>query len=243
MFTKPIRALLGLLGILRVEKKWTTANNADFNANREPAELVLVGPGDSRFSQGIAFSQANDAQGDPGGFWSHLCIHVGEYWARRMRQLLPEILKQRKIEPITGRDLGQAIPDEPAEFEIIEAEGGGVQVDTLNKYNGAQLVGFARPLTDAQIEKLLLWYYQQVGKPYGFVTFLTELFPNPSDIPVNDPGYICSALGCTGYKMQLGIDACDPKIDCRKATPQQTYNWLEQLILWVRHFLNCEMGD
>ena len=223
MFTKLIRGILGLLGIMKRSKKFTTVNNAEFMANIEPGEIILVGPGGAPLSNGIATAED--------GFWSHALIHIGKDWAQRMRINYPYICGNTKV----GRDSTDA--------EIIEAEGTGIQIDTLHKYDGAQLVGFSTKLSDAQLEKLFLWLYKQVGRPYGYLTFLTELYPNPSDIPVKDPGWICSGLCAYDYFSQLGIYLANPKINPAQADPEDLYNGLEPKLLWSRNYLNCEMGD
>ena len=230
MWTKTIRALLGLLGIVKKTTVFTTKDNAEFLATREPGEVILVGPGNSALSQGIANAEGNPINGQ-GGFFSHALIHVGQEWGQKMRKLHPELCKIPGVGNIAAQN------------EIIEAEGTGIQIDTLAKYtNGnTQLVGFTLSLTDTQLEKLFLWLYQQVGKPYGYLDFITELFPNPSDIPVSDPGFICSGLCATDYKGQLNINIVDPRIDSHKADPQDIYDFLEPQLLWGRHFYNMEL--
>lgn len=229
MFTKLIRGLLGLLGIVKKTEVFTTKDNTEFLATRSPGEIILVGPGNSPLSQGIANAEGNPVDGQ-GGFFSHAALHIGQEWGQKMRQLHPEICN------IPG------VGNVAAQNEIIEAEGTGIQVDTLAKYtNGnTQLAGFTRNLTDAQLETLFLWAYQQVGKIYGYLTFVTELFPNPSDVPVNDPGYICSGLVATDYR-QLSINIVKSGIDSRKADPQDIYDCLEPQLLWGRHFYNMEI--
>ena len=230
---KVIRGILGLVGVIRKTKRFTTGGNADFLSTRSAGEVVLIGPGDQALPNGISAAE--------NGFWAHAFLYIGKEAAEMMRQKYPQILKLRKINPITGADEGQAIPDQACDGEIVEAEGGGIQIDTIAKYSGGQMVGFYRTLNQDQLERLLLWFYSQVGKPYGFLTFITELAPDPSAVPmpIKDPGRICSGYDASGFWNVLGWPLARPEIKPDRASPCDLYNGLEPQLFWSRHFYNC----
>jgi len=110
----------------------------------------------------------------------------------------------------------------------VEAEGGGIEHNQIDKYLGDtyQIVAFQTDLTDEQLQKLLTWINSQIGKPYGFLEFLEELLPNPEDGPIKDQSHICSALWACGYQ-QIGISIVPKGVDPRLATPGQDYAGLE----------------
>lgn len=111
----------------------------------------------------------------------------------------------------------------------VEAEGGGIEHNEIGKYLGDknQVVAFQFDLTDDQLNKLLTWINAQIGKPYGFLEFVEELTPNPSEqgLP-RDWGYICSALWACAFQ-QIGISIVPAGVDPRMATPGDVFNGLE----------------
>jgi uncharacterized protein YycO len=112
--------------------------------------------------------------------------------------------------------------------QVIEAEGEGIQQNDMAKYlgNDSQMVGYSLPLTDVQRATILTWLKSQVGKPYGYLTFVTELFPNPSYIPVSDPGWICSGLDAMAYK-QVDIPVVKKGVNPAQASPKDLNDFLE----------------
>jgi uncharacterized protein YycO len=190
VLSKFLRGLLGMLGIIRKTKAFTTANDPAFLAHLEPGEILLVGPGSQALPDGIAAAEDS--------FWAHAFIFIGN---------------------------GQ----------VIEAEGAGIQQNDMSKYLGSdtQLVGYSMQLTDAQLSTILTWLKAQVGKPYGYLTFLTELFPNPSDIPVSDPGWICSGLCATAYK-QAGITVVNQGVNPAQASPKDLNDYLEPNLAFMQ---------
>jgi uncharacterized protein YycO len=109
----------------------------------------------------------------------------------------------------------------------IEAEGGGIQHNQIDKYLGDtyQIAAFQTDLTDDQLKELLTWIRSQVGKPYGFVEFLEELLPDPDSVPIKDQSHICSSLWACGF-FKLDIDIVPKDIDPRLATPGDVFNGL-----------------
>jgi len=208
MFSKLIRALLGAFGIIEKTKKFTKENNAEFMRSLEPGTIVLTHR--KGFIQG-------GIQGATDSFWCHALIYVGKSTANIVRQVTPSLIH---------------LPEGKL-HETVEAQGEGIVISTLeaSMTDDDQLVSYTYKLSTLQTIKLLAWLYAQVGKPYGYLTFITELFPNPSDIPVWDPGWICSGLTAVAYK-RIDIQTVKKGITPSYATPKDLNDYLEPNLSW-----------
>jgi len=216
MFDKIINALLGAFRITPDKTKpFTEEHNKDFIDNMKPGTVYLIG-GDGFIPDGI--------QGAENSFWCHTMIYIGEEWGNKIRAMFPALMSKKQLPGMP------TVGEKAHAHEIIEAEGDGIRCDTLDKYLGKenQMVGHWRSLTEAEMICLFRWFYDQVGKPYGYPTFLTELFPVPSDIPVTDLGYICSGLAAVGYWINLGIRLASEKIHPAQASPADLWDGLRK---------------
>ncbi len=212
MFTKLIKALLGAFGIIKKTKKFTTVNNKEFLQSLQPGSVVLT------CSRGFL---QDGIKGATDSYWCHSLLYIGKTAGTMIRNLYPELLGNEKI------------PMESQYNEIVEAQGGGVQVDNLQKNLGdnVQMVAFYRPISTVDLMKVLKRIYSNVGKNYGFLDFLSELFPDPAKVSLGDDnGFICSALTTDAWSP---IETIVKKgIDPHKATPGDQYNYLEPNLKW-----------
>jgi hypothetical protein len=214
MFTRLFKALLGAFGVIKKDLKFDTSHNSEFLQSLEAGTIVLT------HSKGFL---QDGIQGATDSAWCHSLLYVGKTAGAMVRQMFPDLLTNKKI------------PKDSQFNEIVEAQGGGVQVDNLQKDlgNDIQLVAYTRKLTTVELMKVLYRIYSNVGKPYGYLDFLTELFPNPSDVMFADgKGFICSALTTDAYEP---VEIVAPKgVNPHKVTPGQQNEYLEPNLNWTR---------
>jgi uncharacterized protein YycO len=122
---------------------------------------------------------------------------------------------------------------------IIEAEAEGIQKNNIEKYLKPenQIVAYQYFMITDQQKKIVDWAMAQIGKPYGYLEFLEELFPDPSKISPKDFGYICSALWACAYR-QADISIIKPEINPRVATPKDINDFLEPNLQWKQYRYN-----
>jgi hypothetical protein len=212
MFATFIRALLGAFGIIRKTKKFTTENNVAFMRSLAAGAVICTGARDPNFIQG-------GIQGATNSFWQHTLIYIGKTAGTMLRQLNPAILANPKV------------PREAVEHEIIEAQGEGIMVSVLDKNLGdnQQMVCYVRPLTTVELVKILTRAYLDVGKPYDFLEFIGDAFP---DLPIPNP----EDLNCCAsevVKCYLPVETiCKKEVDPRRAAPADVNNYLEPNLKW-----------
>ena len=109
-----------------------------------------------------------------------------------------------------------------------EAEANGIERNRVDKYllPECQMVAYQTDLTPDQLTRLLNWIRAQIGKPYGYLDFLTQLLPDPSAVSPDDKGFICSALAACGYA-EIGILIVKSKINPHLASPKDLNDALE----------------
>jgi hypothetical protein len=214
MFTRLFKALLGAFGIIKKDLKFDSSHNAEFLKSLEAGTIILT------HSKGFL---QDGIQGATDSAWCHSLLYVGKTAGAMVRQMFPELLNNKKI------------PAEAQFNEIVEAQGCGVQVDNLQKDLGddIQLVAYTRTLTTVELMKVLHRIYSNVGKPYGYLDFLTELFPDPSSVICpSDNGFICSALTTDAYEPVERV--AKPDINPHRINPGQQNEYLEPNLTWKK---------
>ena len=205
MFATFIRGLLGLLGLIKKTKKFDTSHNNDFKKALNTCTIILTHTVDSPLDNAI------DAGSN--SCWSHSQLYVGQSWGNMIRKLVPALLLNPKI------------PKESVLNEIVEAQGDGVKISSLDLGNEkVQMVAYQRELTFIETVKILTRIYLNVGKTYGYLDFIANTFPL-LPIPNIDPGYICSALTTDAWLPVERI--AKPNIELWKITPGQQNDYLE----------------
>ena len=224
MFSKLIKALLGAAGIIRKDLKFDSAHNAEFLKSLEPGTIILIHkmiPKKTTWNSFWNNFLSGGITGATNSAYNHSLLYVGKTAGAMIRQKIPELLNNRKI------------PADSQYNEIVEAQGGGVQVDNLQKNLGddIQMVAYYRPISQSELITILQRIYSNVGKNYGFLDFLSELFPDPSAVNLGDDnGFICSALTTDAW---LPIEqVCKKNINPHKATPGDQNDYLEPNLKW-----------
>lgn len=218
MFTRIIRGLLGMFGIIKKTLKFDTSHNEEFLKSLEPGTIILT-HGSGYLRGGI--------QGATDSAFNHALLYTGKTAGAMARQLFPNLLKNKKI------------PRESQYHEIVEAQGDGIQVDNLQKNLGddMQLVAFSRVLTTVELMKVLNRIYSNVGKNYGYLDFVSQLFPDPSAVNLgDDKGFICSALCVDAYAPVEDISL--KTVDPQKMTPGQLFELLNKNLNWKKTTYN-----
>lgn len=215
MFSKLIRALLGAFGIIKRTKKFTTANNAAFMRSLEAGAVIITAAREANFVQG-------GIQGATDSFWQHALIYVGKTAGALVRQTFPYLLLNPKI------------PKEAQINEIIEAQGEGVIVSTLDKNFGdsQQMIAYARPISTIELLKILHRAYAAVGRPYDFGEFVGDVLPDGMEdmVPNNADLFVCSTLAIHAW---LPIEIIvKSKVDPKRGTPKDINEYLEPDLKW-----------
>ena len=190
-----------MLGFIKKDLKFDASHNSEFMESLSAGTIILT------HSKGV-LQQGIQASTDSA--WCHALVYVGKTAGNMVRKMYPELLKNPKI------------PKESQFNEIVEAQGGGIQVDNLQKNLGddIQLVGYTRQLTTIELMKVLSRLYSNIGNRYGYLDFISELFPDPSAVNLgDDKGFICSAYCCDGYVPIEDITLIGIKL--QKMTPGQ----------------------
>jgi len=209
MFTTIIHALLGAFGIVKRTKKFTTEHNEEFKRSLESCAVICTGAVNAGFVQG-------GIQGAENSFWQHTFLYIGKTAGEMMRSLYPDIFKKKG----------------PAQLhEIIEAEKEGIVISTLDKYVNPdqQMVAYSRPVSNLEMIKILKQAYSDVGKPYDFLEFIGDAFP---DLPIPNPADLnCCASEVTKCWLPVEKIVRDG-VDPRRATPAQVNDCLERNMKW-----------
>jgi hypothetical protein len=216
MFTKLINALLGAFGIIKRYKSFTTKNNNEFMKSLSAGEIILTWSINANFVQG-------GIQGATNSIIQHALLYVGKTAGNIIRQIYPDlVLKNLKI------------PKEAQTHEIIEAEGEGVIVSTLDKNLGdnTQMVAYSRSLSTIELLKVLARIYSCVGRPYDVSEFIGDVLPEglQDTVPNPDTLFVCSSLVAHAYEPIEHIVL--PKCDIRRATPRDLNDYLEPNLDW-----------
>jgi hypothetical protein len=215
MFTKLIKALLGAFGIIRRYKTFKTDNNDEFMKSLSAGEIVLTWSINANFVQG-------GIQGATNSIIQHALLYVGYTAANMIRKMHPALLLNPKI------------PKEAQTHEIIEAEGEGVIISTLDKNlgNNTQMVSYSRSLSTIELLKVLFRIYNCVGRPYDVMEFIGDVLPEGLQDTVNNPDslFVCSSLVAHAYEPIEHI--VKDKCDIRRATPRDLNDYLEPNLEW-----------
>lgn len=222
MFSRLIRAILGGLGIIRKDIKVVIKENpeADIAAFLETIEagaVVVTRSTEPNFVQG-GISGATDSA------WQHCLIYVGMTAGKTIRKVRPGLMGNPKI------------PKDAKHHEIIEAQGEGVIVSTLNTNKTTQMEAYMRPLDLNQLIVVLERAYKIVGKPYDFAEFLGHiapdgLIPNPADL------FVCSSAVVWEY---LPVETIvKKKVDPARAWPSHVRHYLNGALHWRKASLFC----
>jgi hypothetical protein len=210
MFSTLLRGLMGLFGIIKKTLKFDTAHNDEFKRSLDVCAIILTHTIDSPLSNAIG-AASNSA-------WSHSQLYVGQSWGKMIRTLVPAFLRNPKI------------PKEALLNEIVEAQGDGIKVSSLNLGDEkVQMVAYQRKLSFIETVKILTRIYLNVGKPYGYLDFIANAFPDVS-IPDKDPGFICSALTTDAWLPVERI--AKPGISIHKINPGQQNDYLSPNLNW-----------
>jgi hypothetical protein len=157
MFSTFIRALLGLVGIIKKTLKFDTAHNDEFKRSINTCAIILTHTIDSQLGDAIG-AATNSA-------WSHSQLYVGQSWGTMIRKLVPAFLLNPKI------------PKSALLNEVVEAQGDGVKVSSLDLGNEkVQMVAYQRSLSFIEIVKILTRAYLNIGKNYGYLDFIGDAF-------------------------------------------------------------------
>ena len=218
-----IRSLLGLLGIIKKTLKFDTSHNNEFKRSISVCAIVLTHTIDSPLGDAIDAATDKGEPTDEDAAWSHSQIYVGKTWGKIIRSLVPSFLLNPKI------------PKEPVDNEILEAQGDGIKVSSLDLGNDkVQMVAYQRPLTFLETVRILTRAYLNVGKPYGYLDFIANAFPD-AGIPNVDPGFICSAYTSDAW---LPVERlANQGIELWKENPNQQNDYLKfalkfQKLMW-----------
>ena len=222
MFSRFIRAILGGLGIIRKDIKIVIKENpkADIAAFLETIEagaVMVTRSTEPNFVQGGIQSTTQSA-------WQHCLLYVGMTAGEMIRKTRPQLMENSKI------------PKDAQYHEIIEAQGKGIIVSTLNTNKQTQIEAYIRPLDLNQLITVLERAYSIVGKPYDIAEFVGHLFPdgvipNPKDL------FVCSSAVVWEY---LPVEKIVKKnIDPGRAWPKHVRNFLNSALHWRKASLFC----
>lgn len=222
MFSRIIRAILGGLGIIRKDIKIIVRETpekdiAAFLKTIEAGAVIITRSTEPNFVQG-GISAATDSA------WQHALIYVGKTAGAMIRKTRPRLMGNPKI------------PKDARYHEIIEAQGEGVIVSTLNPGPKTQMEAYMRPLDLNQLITVLERAYSIVGRPYDFAEFLGHiapdgLIPNPTDL------FVCSSAVVWEY---LPIETIVKKnVDPAKAWPKHVRRFLNGALHWRKASLFC----
>lgn len=222
MFSRLIRAILGGLGIIRKDIKIVVKENpeqdiANFLKSLEAGAVVITRSTEPNFVQGGIQSVTDSA-------WQHTLIYIGKTAGEMIRKAQPWLQNNPKI------------PREAQYHEIIEAQGEGVIVSTLNPGVKTQMEAYMRPLNLNQLMSILGRAYGTVGLPYDFLEFIGHLvpdgvMPNPADL------FVCSSTVVWDYLPEEKI--VKKGIDPARAWPKHVRNYLNGALHWLKFSLFC----
>lgn len=245
---KWFKALLGFFGVNNHMLTYCKTQFKEFVMGMTPGTVILT----SNRNKGWYSGAIKAFTGSP---VDHAVGYVGQSAGDMIRERYPELLGKREL-IFRGKhyDLGR-IPVKAKIHEIVES-GLKVEINQLEKYDKDSNImeGWARPLTQQELESVLFNLYLMVGMPYDVKEILSKILPvhNPTleNMPAiikTDVGFyyvsfrVCSSLQTRVYSEVERIVL--PGINPEDATPGDLRRYFKKSPHWSRRLYNTKVGS